>query len=81
MFLVHGGQQIRGHRLDMLCRLLQLDVDQRERFLCRLHLQMGSGTAYLVGKRPFIPDRSHGYYGYFGKVGSAGTCCDLVLFC
>lgn len=55
----------------MLRRLFQLDVDQRERLLRRLHLQVGSRSPNLVGQRSLVSDRSYGCRGNRGEATSA----------
>ncbi len=68
--LVHGCESLCWNRLDLLRRLLQLDVDQRERLLRGIYLQMGCCTASVVGEWTIIPDRPHGCAWYRSKAES-----------
>lgn len=78
--IVHGRQQICRYGSDMFGCLLQLDVDQRERILCRLYVQMGCCVADLVGEWAFIPDRFDGCHGHCGKVTGTGMRFESTCF-
>ena len=58
--IVYGGEPVSWHRIDLLRRVLFLDVDQRKCLFCRIYVQMGRSFACLVGKWIVFPDSTDG---------------------